>query len=101
MRWRSRRFGADPHKVAAAVGYMVQTKLFEKVNGLYVKYSKGKPMITNLSDDQQSKLAPKGAADTYALQKHGISTQSGIPYASHPCAGAYDLVRLLCRGTGI
>ena len=74
----------------------LQAKVFEEVNGLYVKCSKGKPEITNLSQDQQSKLRPKGSLDTFAMQKHGISTQSGLPNALHPCAGVYDLVRLQC-----
>jgi hypothetical protein len=93
MRWKSRRFGADPREVAAAaVGHMLQNKIFEEINGLYVKYSKGKPVILNLSEDEADKLRPKGELDDFVLKKHGISSKDGLPFAEHPIAGVYDLV---------
>ena len=103
MRWKAHRFGADPHKVAAAaVGHMLQHKVFEEINGLYVKYSKGKPVIVNLSDDEEDKLRPKGDVDESALKKHGISSKNGIPFAEHPIASVYDLVSpLALPGHGI
>ena len=49
MRWKAKRFGADPHKVAGFIEMMVRNEVFENVNGLYVKCVKGLDLDSSLT----------------------------------------------------
>jgi hypothetical protein len=94
--WKARHLGTDPKTAANAIEFIIRNRVFQDINGLYVKFSKGRPVIMNLSKDGSEKIPPKNAQslDPSWLQLHGLVHPNTKLRAQHPSAAAYDMVKV-------
>jgi hypothetical protein len=94
--WKARHLGTDPKTAAGAIEFIIRNRVFQHINGLYVKFSNGRPVIVNLSEDESEKIPPTNAKslDPSWLKLHGLVQPNTKLRAQHPSAAAYDMVKV-------